>query len=152
MLTVLFLLWLVFNGRITTEILALGALITTGLAWLSIHFLGYSFSAEGRLLSKVPLFLVYAAHLFIEIVKANVHVIRLVLSPKIVVKPSLVHFQIPLKTMGARVMLANSITLTPGTITIDLDEQGYYVHNLDHESAMESSGSLTVRLLERMER
>src|SRR5690554_472269 len=121
MLTALFILWLVFNGRITTEVLILGALITTGLAGFSIRYLGYSLSTEGRLLSKVPLFLVYAAHLFIEIVKANVHVIQLVLSPNLRINPSLVHFQIPLKTKGARVMLANSITLTPGTITIDLD-------------------------------
>lgn len=151
MLTVLFMLWLIFNGRITTEVLALGAIFTTGLAYFSIHYLEYSLLKEARLLKKAPLFLIYAVHLFIEILKANIHVIKLVLSPKIEVRPSLVHFQIPLKTMGARVMLANSITLTPGTITIDLDEQGYYVHNLDHESAMENSESLTVRLLERME-
>ncbi len=67
-------------------------------------------------------------------------------------EPAIVHFQTDLKTTFARVLLANSITLTPGTITVSLKDNIYTVHCLDKELAMGIDSSVFVKLLERIER
>ena len=65
--------------------------------------------------------------------------------------PVLVHFDVPLKSKFARVVLANSITLTPGTITANLDREGYTVHCLDRELGVGIDQSVFVKLLMNME-
>ena len=83
--------------------------------------------------------------------RANFAIIKLVLAPEIDVEPCLVRFQTPLKTQAARAALANSITLTPGTITVSLEGNELLVHALNREIAHGLEGSLFERLLSRME-
>ena len=94
----------------------------------------------------------YAALLVKEIVKANLAVCRLVLSRREVVEPVLVKIHTNLKTETARVILANSITLTPGTITVSLTGQELLVHCLDGSLAEGLETSEFVRLLQEMEK
>jgi multicomponent Na+:H+ antiporter subunit E len=70
-----------------------------------------------------------------EIVKANGAVIHLILTQKEEVQPQLVTFQSDLETTTGRAFLANAITLTPGTITVALEENSYTVHCLDEGMA-----------------
>ena len=63
-----------------------------------------------------------------EIAVANVHVVRLVLNPRMPISPSLVEFESPLRTEASNAVLANSITLTPGTLTIDMSAHRFIVH------------------------
>jgi len=78
----------------------------------------------------IPLTLQYFAWLFIEIVKANVQVVKAVLSPDLEVSPTLV--KIPLNTDIdiVETMFANSITLTPGTVSVDMQTDHILVHAL----------------------
>ena len=77
--------------------------------------------------------------------------IRLILSPSTEVEPRLVHLRTDLKTDGKRALLANSITLTPGTITVRLKGQHLQVHCLDCSLAEGLGESSFVRLLREME-
>ena len=86
-----------------------------------------------------------------EILKANIGVMQLILSPKMEVEPKLVRFRTDLKTDLARVILANSITLTPGTITVTLEGDEYLVHCLDKSMAEGMDDSIFVRLLHQLE-
>ena len=89
----------------------------------------------------LPRFLSHCVLLVKEIVLANLAVMRLILDPKMKEKvhPQMVRFNVGLKSPMARLMLANSITLTPGTITMDTVEQDgqdyYYIHWIDVASA-----------------
>ena len=65
--------------------------------------------------------------------------------------PCLIRFRTDLGTEAARVALANSITLTPGTITVSLDGDGLLVHALDRDMARGLDESVFVRQLRRME-
>ena len=76
---------------------------------------------------------------------------QLILSPKMEVEPKLVRFRTDLKTDLARVILANSITLTPGTITVTLEGDEYLVHCLDKSMAEGMDDSIFVRLLHQLE-
>lgn len=72
-------------------------------------------------------------------------------SPHIRVQPVIVRFKTDLKTKTARVLLANSITLTPGTITVALQDNEYTVHCLDRRFSEGLSDSVFVRLLHKIE-
>jgi len=87
-----------------------------------------------------------------EIVIANLGTIRLIGSQKYDVEPVLVTFKTELKTDLARTILANSITLTPGTITVELTEDEFRVHCLDKEMAEGMADSVFVKKLLKMER
>jgi multicomponent Na+:H+ antiporter subunit E len=93
----------------------------------------------------------YAAILIIEILKANRQVLHFIMTPVYEVEPQIVHFRSNLKSETARVVLANSITLTPGTITVGLEGNDFYVHCLDKEFAEGMESSIFVELLEKME-
>ena len=82
---------------------------------------------------------------------ANIAVIRIILSPKMEIQPCLVRFKTDLKSETNRVLLANSITLTPGTYTIDLNEDEYLVHALDTSFSGGMDESVFVERLRKME-
>ena len=154
MILIYFSLWLIFNGRVTFEILAAGVLISFLLDLFVKNFLKINLTGAAliRFLKILPEVLIYVIVLLIEIVKANFAITKLVVAPKISVEPCLVKFKSPLKTHAARVALANSITLTPGTITVELKDNEFLVHALTREIAEGLQGSLFERLLKRMER
>lgn len=66
-----------------------------------------------------------------EIVAANLSVVRLTMKPDMDIEPRLVRVPVDLRSGLGRCVFANSITLTPGTVTVDIEEDGYLVHALD---------------------
>jgi len=145
------LLWIVFNGRITLEILVTGILLCSALFAFCCKFMNYSIKKDMRMLRRLPLVFQYAVTLIVEILKANRQVLYFIMTPRYQVEPQIVHFTSRLKSETARVVLANSITLTPGTITIGLEGNEFYVHCLDKEFAEGMEDSIFVELLEKME-
>ena len=93
--------------------------------------MGYNYKDEIRFAKKIPLYLKYAVVLVWEIIKANIDVIKIILSPKMEIEPAIVTFHTDLESDAARVTLANSITLTPGTFTAGLEKGDYVVCALD---------------------
>ena len=144
-------LWIIFNGRITLEILLIGILLCAALFAFCCKFLDYSVSRDLKLYRILPMIIQYVVILLVEILKANRQVFHFIITPTYQVEPKLVHFTYGLKTEFARVVLANSITLTPGTITVNLEGNEFYVHCLDREFAEGMEDSIFVKLLEKME-
>lgn len=99
----------------------------------------------------LPMAIQYILILILEILKANRQVLFFIMTPRYQVEPQLVHFTSDLKSEMAKVILANSITLTPGTITVSLEGSDFYVHCLDREFAEGMEHSVFVELLEKME-
>ncbi len=152
MFFVFFLIWIIFNGQFTFEIAAFGVVIA-GLMYLFIcKFLNYHPKTDLLLCKKFFLVLQYVFVLITEIIKANFAVIRMIMSSRYEIEPAIVRFKTDLKTTPARVLLANSITLTPGTITVSLEEDEYVVHCLDKELAEGINSSVFVTLLRKLER
>lgn len=105
-----------------------------------------------KFLKIFPYMFLYAIVLLVEIVRANFSIIRIVLAPEIEVEPCILKFRTALKSTAARVALANSITLTPGTITVSIDGDELLVHALNHEFAGGLEGSVFEKILSGMER
>lgn len=134
MYLLLLVLWFIFNGRVTLEVALFGIVICGWLYWFICKHMGYSPTREKQLVKNVPLYLKYAVILVWEIIKANIAVIRIVLSPRMPnIEPVLVRFHTDLKSESSQVALANSITLTPGTYTVELENGDYVVQALDKE-------------------
>lgn len=147
-----FLIWIIFNGQLTWEIVAVGAVIA-GLMYAFIcKFLDYKPQTDLLIGKKLFLILYYVVVLVKEIIKANFTVIRMITSSQIEMEPVIVRFKTTLKTTPARILLANSITLTPGTITVFMEEDEFVVHCLDKELAAGINSSVFVDLLERLEK
>lgn len=144
-------LWIIFNGKFTLEILMIGMILCAALYAFCWKFLGYNINREIRVMKRFPLIFQYVVILIIEILKANRQVLHFIMTPQYQVEPQIVHFTSHLKTETARVVLANSITLTPGTITVGLEGSEFYVHCLDKEFAEGMENSIFVELLEKME-
>lgn len=147
----LFILWVIFNGKITLEISAFGIVITAVVFTFMCKFMDYSINKELRLYKNFFWFIKYIFILIIEIIKANAAVIKLVFTSKYVLEPVIVSFKTPVKGKVARFLLANSITLTPGTITVSLEDDTFVVHCLDSSLAPGLDSSVFVRELQKME-
>lgn len=131
----LFLLWVLFNGRLTWEIAAFGAAISSALAWFVGRFVApdMTLRKQWALAKRLPLYLRYIWLLIMEIVLASFAVMKLILSDRNIVQPKLVSFESKLSTRAARVVMADCITLTPGTITVHLHGNEFLVHCLDED-------------------
>ena len=151
MFVIFFLIWIIFNGQFTLEIAVFGLVIAGAMYWFICKFTGYKPRTDLLLCKRFFLMLHYIFVLVKEILKANVTVFKMIYSAKYHFEPAVVHFTTTLNSNFARVLLANSITLTPGTITVSLNDNEYVVHCLDKELAQGIDSSVFVRLLEKME-
>lgn len=126
-----FLVWVIFNGQLTAEIAVFGLVIAAVVYAFTCKFMGWSPAKDRFFVRKGFLLLQYAGLLIWEIVKANMAMIRMTVAPDTEPDPVIVRIRTRLKSRTARVILANSITLTPGTITVSLEKDELLVHCLD---------------------
>ena len=146
-----FLLWVIFNGKVTLEIVLFGIVIAGAVYAFCCKFLDYSPRKDWLIMRKFGYIIAYLGVLIWEIVKANAATLKLIVSPHTRVHPVIVRFRADLRTRTARVLLANSITLTPGTITVALEDNEYTVHCLDRRFGEGLADSSFVRLLHKIE-
>ena len=146
-----FVLWVIFNGQITLEICLFGVVIAALMFAFTCKFMDYSLEKEKNVLRKILGFGKYVIVLVLEIVKANFAVMHMILSEREELEPVLVSFQSDMKTPTGRAFLANAITLTPGTITVALEESEYVVHCLDVGLAEGMDDSVFVKMLSKLE-
>lgn len=148
----LLLLWIIFNGRITVEVLIIGALLSLAVTLFCNKYFYKEDRSDKHYIRNTLLLVQYMGILIIEIIKANIATIGILMKKEIVINPCFCHFKTNLKNPLHRILLANSITLTPGTITVDLDEKGNYtVHCLTKEFADGINESIFVKMLTKME-
>lgn len=157
MIILLFLLWIVLNARFSADagmiqVCLVGAAVSA-FAYLFAHkALGYTLKSELHWFKKAPVLLAYFFILIKEIIIANIQMMKIVTSKKAEIHPVMIKVKIPLKTNVARVLLANSITLTPGTITAELEDDFFTIHCVDSSFAEGIENSSFVKILERLEK
>ena len=132
-------MWVVFSGKFDALHLGMGAFSSLLVAYFSTDLLFPQDLRVGEAFGIFFRFLLYIPWLLKEIVVANLWLIYLVYHPRLGEKldPQLVHFTTRLEGRMARLTLANSITLTPGTITSYVTVDGdFTVHAIDEKSAL----------------
>ena len=148
-----FLLWCLLNWVPDWQHLLVGIFI----AWLVALITGDLFSQRANIFKRPQrywYFLVsYLPRFIWECVKANVDVARRVLHPQLPINPGIVKVKTSLKSDTALTFLANSITLTPGTLSVDIDKEHglLYVHWIDVKAKdVESATKIVVERFERI--
>lgn len=151
MFLLLFIIWLICNGRITVEICLIGIVVCAAVFLFTVKFLDYSIKKEWILIRSIPYLAQYVGYLLFEILKANLAVTKLIFRKK-KVEPVRVKFCVPLQYQLTRVLFANFITLTPGTITAELNGNEYLVHCLTKEFAEGLTDSKMITILQKIEK
>ena len=136
MFVLLLLVWIVLNERWTFQVIAVGVLVSAMLTWMSARIVQLPpLGGVGRI-DRFPRAVFYICYLICEIFMANIRVIQRILCPALRCgAPKLTWFESGLKTSGTRFLLANSITLTPGTVTVSLREGRLCVYAMDQSFA-----------------
>ncbi len=147
-----FIIWILFNGQITLEIVLFGLVIAAVIYWFICKYMDFSVRKDILIAKQLLRIVEYLAVLLSEVLKANAVLLGVILNFHQKPEPELVTFCVPLKTQTARAVLANSITLTPGTITVNLQDDEFTVHCLDKSMAQGLEESVFVRLLTKMEK
>ena len=126
--------WPFADGRVDVQVIIAGLIAAIVVALLFHEIL----PAEHLIFtSPVRLFwaLVFIPVFFFYVIMANFDVVYRVLHPEMPIKPGIVKIKTALKTDSGITALANSITLTPGTLTVDLDDDGFlYIHWINVKS------------------
>ena len=140
--------WVILSGKMIPLMLSFGVVSSLIVATLC-HELLFPSPDKGYF-KKSLAFLGYVPWLLVEIFKANLHLLRLVFDPRMMDKidPHIVGFQSPMRQDLSLVAMANSITLTPGTITVTVDTEGrFQVHAIDRSSAEDLPGTMEQKLM-----
>lgn len=130
---VMYLLWLVLSGHYTGLLLSLGAVSCAFIVWVT-HRMD-AIDHEG-----VPIHLSvrgwrYWPWLLAEIVKSNIDVAKIIVDPRLPVSPTMVRVKASQRTEFGRTVFANSITLTPGTMSVHMEDHTILVHALTKDGA-----------------
>ena len=151
MYILLLLFWIILNGKITAEILIFGVVLSAAIFWFMCKYLDYSPKYELCVAKNFIWILTYFVVLVIEIFKSAIAVYKRVYSRKIEIQPQMVFFDVDIESEFLRFVLANSITITPGTITVDVDDKHFCVHALDYTLADGIENSVFIKILKIME-
>jgi len=139
---VCFVFWLLLSGHYAPLYIALGALSAAFVALVNRDD-----ESVSDLLRCFPRLAVYVPWLLKEIVVANLQVARIILHPRLPIDPVVLRFTPPLSGDLAQTLLGNSITLTPGTITLDIEGDEFVVHALTARAGRDLvEGSMAARV------
>ena len=131
----LFAIWVLLSGHYTPLMLVLGVLSTLFVVFLATR--ADLIDRETQPVLIKPSVLFYWGWLGRKIIKSNIDVTRRILNPRLPISPNMFTVRATQKTELGRVTYANSITLVPGTVTVDVDEDVFTVHALTQEAATE---------------
>lgn len=123
----LMIVWIAFTTSFATQEIITGLVVTMLISLFTISL--FTCCTIKILAPKRIFYMVYYLIIFIrELIKSNFNVAYIVLTPSLPINPGIVKFKSKLKTDYAKMILANSITLTPGTLSIDIIDDTFYIH------------------------
>lgn len=121
----LFLVWLGLTSSLDPQELIVGVVVSL--------FVAKYFTEDSSecILKVLPKYVRFVPVFLKALIQANIDVAKIVLSPKLPTNTGIVKLKTSLQSDHDKLLLANAITLTPGTITLDLDGEDIYIHVLD---------------------
>ncbi len=146
---VLYVFWLLLSGLFTPFLLTAGAGCALVVVLLSRRM--KIIDREGHPIQMLAAVLFYWPWLIKEIAKSAWDVTRIIIDPRLPISPTMVRFKPTQKTQGGLATHANSITLTPGTITVEATREEFLVHGLTRAGAQATIDSEMDRRVSRVE-
>ncbi len=133
-------IWIAANSSLAVDSVATGIVLSGVLAFV---FSRTDSVWNGLQISPSRLyhFICYTGIFAVELVRANLNMMRYVYAPRIDIKPGIVKIRVGLKSAVGRLSLANSIALTPGSLVIDIKDDAMFVHWLDVQTTDEGEAT-----------
>lgn len=135
--------WIAISSSLAIESVATGTVISAAMAYVFARkfeiWRGIRFSPQ-----RFYHFILYTGVFLVELVRANINMMRYVYAPRIDVDPGVVKVKIGLKSPIGRLALANSISLTPGSLVLDMSVEELTVHCLDMRTIDATDPSRTI--------
>ncbi len=127
---VLMVFWVLISNTLQPNVLVTGVIISL---FISVFMCGSCgvFSEMKFTPKAIAYTFIYLIVFIIDLIKSNIDVTRRVLTPSLPINPGIVEVKTTLKSKFARMLLANSITLTPGTLTVDVKDDSFFIHWID---------------------
>ncbi len=146
--SIYFTFWILLSGKYDMLHLFLGIISSLFVAFVTWNG---SLFTDKKQFYRIPRIMIgltlYMAWLSTRIAKAALHVSCLILNPKMPIQSRFIHYKTVLQGKSARIIFGNSITLTPGTITVNIEDNNLLIHTLDNESAQDIlTGELEKRI------
>lgn len=144
---ILLLFWVLLSPYWTLETLLVGGIVAGLVTLYNRHLLFSRNEMPGHIFILLwPLFCFFFRFLY-EVIRANVQVVRVVLSPKMAVQPQWVRVPMRFTSPLNAVLFANCTTLTPGTLTVSMNQEEFLVHALTDQASHIEGGSIETALL-----
>ena len=129
----LFMLWLVLTSSLGLQNVLVGIVVSTGIALLYTKM----FKDEKIEHFSISAALVYLYVLLKNLVTSNIQINKRILRKELKISTAIVAVKTDLKSDWKKLLLANSITLTPGTLTLDIKGDMLFIHTLQYEEGMD---------------
>ena len=143
---IMFAFWIFLSGKFSFILLLSGVISSLLVSYMSNDLLIGNGDMKLGFIRTIR-FIRFLPWLLWQIVLANIDLALRTLHPKMPINPMLINFKNNLKTDLGMVILANSITLTPGTVTIDVNENEFLVHVISEKAAQSLiSGEMQARV------
>ena len=143
-------MWLLLSGHTSPLLLSLGLVSVAAIVACAARL--ELLDEEGVPVGLLPGLMRYGPWLVIQIIRSNLDVAKRIVTPKLPIHPTVIHVDAKDHTEVGRVTYANSITLTPGTISLDVSEDAIEVHALTEEAAKDLMSGEMGRRVQRTER
>ena len=145
------LLWLIFSMRLSVQIMVAGVIISALIYRFACAHMEYKIVHDYKLVRRCFLALQYTLILLWETTKAVIGVLRIVFSPTLKARPKIMYFRTGIKSNPVLAVLANSITLMPGSVVVALEDGLFCIHCLDDSLVENIENSAPVRQLRKFE-
>lgn len=142
-------LWLLFSASLHWHHLLVGLILAGGLLFF-YRIMAGKIPLKKRPPLKATFF--FCLILIKEIVAANFRMIKIIWKPKLEIKPCFYRYKTTLKSPGLQTVLANAITITPGTLTVDIENSTLIIHCVNQDLGQSLTHSKLVKAVEAMEK
>jgi multicomponent Na+:H+ antiporter subunit E len=143
--------WLILSPAVSVQSVAIGIIVSILVVLYSQDIVFSEAEITIYSLGKLKIFIHYMYILLVEIVKANIDVAKVVLSPSMPVSPSFIKVHAVFNNDFNKVIYANSVTLTPGTLTVDVRGNDYIIHALTDAAAEGMNNSILEQYVRKLE-
>jgi len=143
---ILMVLWILLNWNFSTENMVYGLIVSLVLSIILSPFVPINFFYRNFFSDLLKILFLYIPKLIIEIIKANLNMAKIVLSPRLPINPGLIEQKtiLPEKDTFKKLLVASSITLTPGTLTVNIDKDTYLIHVVEKQKYKDNRSIISI--------
>jgi len=121
----IFLVWIGLTNSLDYQELLIGFIVSA----IVVYF--FTGDEKVNLMKEVKKYIQFTPLFIVNLIKANIELAKIILNPKLPIDPTIVKLELAFDNDMDKLLLANAITLTPGTITLDIKDDDIYIHILD---------------------